>query len=75
MTPKVHQVLHGYSDGHRMIAGSLSLSSAESRTMVVMSDLSGHGVRPGPEGYLTGYPLEGGGRYVFGSLDGGQARD
>lgn len=65
MTPKVHQVLHGYSDGHRMIAGSLSLSSAESRTMVVMSDLSGPGVRPGPEGYLTGYPLEGGGRYVL----------
>ena len=65
MPPKVHQVLHGYSDGHRMISGSLSLSSAEARTMVVMSDLSGAGVRPSPSGYLTGYPLEGGGRYVL----------
>lgn len=65
MASKVHQVLHGYSDGHRMISGSVSLSSAEARTMVVMSDLSGPGVRPGPAGYLTGYPLEGGGRYVL----------
>lgn len=32
--------------------------------MVVMSDLSGSSVRPGPSGYLTGYPLEGG-RYVL----------
>lgn len=65
MQRKIHQVLHGYSDGHRMIAGSLSLSSAEARTMVVMSDLSGAGVRPGSSGYLTGYPLEGSGRYVL----------
>lgn len=48
-----------------MIAGSMSLSSAEARTMVVMSDLSGAGVRPGPSGYLTGYPLDGSGRYVL----------
>jgi hypothetical protein len=65
MPLKVHQVLHGYSDGHRLISGSLSLSSAEARTMVVMSDLSGAGVRPRLSGYLTGYPLESGGRYVL----------
>lgn len=48
-----------------MISGSLSLSSAEARIMVVMSDLSGPGVKAGTSGYLTGYPLEGAGKYVL----------
>lgn len=65
MTLVVHQTLHGYSDGHRLIAGSLSLSSAEARIMVVMSDLSGPGVKADASGYLTGYPLEGAGKYVL----------
>lgn len=65
MTMVVHQTLHGYSDGHRLISGSLSLSSAEARIMVVMSDLSGPGVRPESTGYLTGYPLESAGKYVL----------
>lgn len=33
--------------------------------MVVMSDLSGPGVKPEESGYLTGYPLEGLGKYVL----------
>ena len=33
--------------------------------MVVMSDLSGPGVKPDASGYLTGYPLEGAGKYVL----------
>ncbi|WP_420142132.1 hypothetical protein, partial [Sphingomonas sp.] len=61
----VQQTLHGYSDGHRLIAGSVSLSSVDARTMLVMSDLSGPGVKPPPSGYLTGYPLDGSGRYVL----------
>lgn len=61
----VQQTLHGYSDGHRLIAGSLTLSSADARTMQVMSDLSGPGVKPAASGYLTGYPLEGSGKYVL----------
>jgi len=61
----VQQTLHGYSDGHRLIAGSVTLSSADARTMLVMSDLSGPGVKPPPSGYLTGYPLDGSGRYVL----------
>ena len=65
MAPIVHQALHGYSDGHRLIASSLSLSNAHARTMVVMSDLSGPGVKPDSTGYLTGYPLEGTGKYVL----------
>lgn len=65
MAPVVHQALHGYSDGHRLISSSVPLSSNDARTMVVMSDLSGPGVKPEPSGYLTGYPLEGTGKYIL----------
>jgi len=65
MTPTIHQTLHGYNDGHRLISGSLTLNSDDARTMVVMSDLSGSRVKPEVTGYLTGYPLEGAGKYVF----------
>jgi len=65
MTPTINQALHGYNDGHRLIASSISLSSADARTMIVMSDLSGAGVKPEVTGYLTGYPLEGAGKYVL----------
>lgn len=65
MAIAVQQALHGYSDGHRLISSSLQLSSADARTMLVMSDLSGPGVKPDALGYLTGYPLEGAGKYVL----------
>jgi len=61
----VHQALHGYNDGHRLIASSLSLDAPDARVMLVMSDLSGPGVKPSSHGYLTGYPLENSGRYVL----------
>jgi len=61
----VHQALHGYNDGHRLIASSLSLDAADGRVMLVMSDLSGPGIKPSDGGYLTGYPLEHSGKYVF----------
>jgi len=61
----VHQALHGYNDGHRLISSSLPLGSVEARLMLVMSDLSGPGVKPPPSGYLTGYPLEKFGKYVL----------
>lgn len=64
-TVTVHQALHGYNDGHRLIASSLPLESAEARLMLVMSDLSGSGVKPTSAGYLTGYPLEKFGKYVL----------
>lgn len=61
----LHQTLHGYSDGHRLIAGSTPLDPSDARIMLVMSDLSGPGVKPPRGGYLTGYPLEKSGKYVF----------
>lgn len=65
MTPTIHQALHGHNDGHRLIASSVSLSTVDTRTMIVMSDLSGAGVKLEVSGYLTGYPLEGAGKYVL----------
>lgn len=61
----VHQALHGYNDGHRLISSSLTIEPSDARVMLVMSDLSGPGLKPSPEGYLTGYPLEKTGRYVL----------
>jgi hypothetical protein len=61
----LHQALHGYSDGHRLISSSFPLEAPDARVMLVMSDLSGPGVRPSPNGYLTGYPLEKSGKYVL----------
>jgi hypothetical protein len=61
----VHQALHGYNDGHRLISSSLSLDASDAHVMLVMSDLSGSGMKPSADGYLTGYPLEKSGKYVL----------
>lgn len=55
---EVHQFLHGYSDGHRLIEGSVKLPGELARLMLKMSDLSGSSVVSGFERYITGYPLE-----------------
>ncbi len=62
---KLDQTLHGYSEGHRLVAGSLKLGQRDARSMLVLSDASGSGVRIPPEGYLTGYPLADAGKYVL----------
>lgn len=54
----IHQFLHGYADGHRLIEGSLKLPNEAARLMLRMSDLSGSSVVKGFEHYLTGYPLD-----------------
>lgn len=62
---QIHQALHGYVDGHREIASSLKLKPQDSKTMLILSDLSGSGVRVADEGYLTGYPLTDSGYYAI----------
>jgi hypothetical protein len=62
---QVHQALHGYRDGHQLLASSLELSQEQQWQMLVMTDLSGPSFRSGFDGYLTGYPLDGGGFYCF----------
>ena len=54
----IHQFLHGYSDGHRLIEGSLKLPNDAALLMLRMSDVSGSSVVKGFEHYLTGYPLD-----------------
>lgn len=65
MATKVHQALHGYSDGHRQLASSLSLSPKDSKLVLVMSDVSGPGVSSEGISYLTGYPLPDAGVYAI----------
>lgn len=61
----IHQAIHGYRDGHRLLGSSLPLSTDASRAMLVLSDMSGPSMHPGFTEYLTGYPLPGTERFVF----------
>jgi hypothetical protein len=54
---QLHQMLHGYADGHRLIASSTTLPPADLRLMLQLSDSAGLGARIPDAGYLTGYPL------------------
>jgi hypothetical protein len=54
---KVQQTIHGYADGHRQLATSVTLKPRDIKTMLVLSDISGPGARIDDHGYLTGYPL------------------
>jgi len=54
---KIHQALHGYSDGHRLIKASRNLPADVERTMLVLSDMSGASMVQGFENYVTGYPI------------------
>lgn len=61
----IHQAIHGYRDGHRLLSGSIQLDADASRTMLVMSDMSGPSMYPGFETYLTAYPVPGTDLIVF----------
>lgn len=61
----VHQALHGYDDGHRLLAASLKLPKDVERLMLPLSDLSGQGSGGMFEPYLTGYPLKSIACYAF----------
>ena len=62
---EIDQVLHGYNDGHRMLATSMEINKEANRTMLVMSDMSGPSMQDGFEEYITGYPLPNSKIYVF----------
>ena len=61
----LHQVLHGYKDGHRALASSVELDVQDKKTLLILSDISGPGSRLETSGYLTGYPLPNAGLYAF----------
>lgn len=58
-TSSIHQAIHGYRDGHRLLSSSTPLPPDASRTMLVLSDMSGPSMQPGFDEYLTAYPLPG----------------
>lgn len=60
-----HQVLHGYNDGHQLLASSLALPRSVRTRMLLLTDLSGPSVVKGFESYLTGFPLSHEGLYAF----------
>ncbi len=62
---QLHQTLHGYSGGHRLLASSVELDAASRKDMGVLSDLSGTVMAKGYETYLTAYPLPSAELYVF----------
>lgn len=61
----IHQAIHGYRDGHRLLSSSTPLGSDAARAMLVLSDMSGSSMQPGFDEYLTGYPLPGTEYFVF----------
>lgn len=62
---ELEQTLHGYQDGHSLVSSSIKLSTSSRRTMLVLSDMSGSSMTRGFDSYLTCYPLESEGCYVF----------
>lgn len=62
---EVHQALHGYAEGHRQLAASISLKPRDAKTLLILSDISGPGARLDDDGYLTGYPLTDTGVYAL----------
>lgn len=54
----VEQVLHGYSNGHRLLQASLALSDQDNKKMLILSDLAGNEFVKGFEKYFTGYSLD-----------------
>ncbi|MGH7434954.1 MAG: hypothetical protein ACRENE_04705 [Polyangiaceae bacterium] len=61
----LHQALHGYADGHRLLASSISLKSRDAKVVATLSDASGSTANVGDTGYLTGYPLPDAGLYAL----------
>ena len=53
----VHQTLHGYADGHRLLASSTPLSTENQHLIALLSDISGHSAGVTFEHYLSGYPV------------------
>lgn len=51
---KINQALFGYSNGHRLLASSIKLSTNSKRLMERLSDLSGNEISQNSDGYYTG---------------------
>jgi hypothetical protein len=61
----VHQVLHGYDHGHRLVASSRDIHDDDLRLIDRLSDASGQRYVRDNDGYVTGYPLPSGELYAL----------
>lgn len=62
---EIHQALHGYLNGHQLLACSKELSIYAKKTLLFQSDLTGSMVESGYDSYITGYPIKDSNIYVF----------
>lgn len=62
---QLNQLLHGYDEGHRLLAGSVKPEGQSAKTLLALSDLSGQGLDLSSDGYMTGYPLSEMGTYAL----------
>lgn len=56
-TLRIHQALHGYRDGHRLLQCSIRLSPEGHSLLLANSDATGPAVQHGFETYLSGFGL------------------
>lgn len=61
----IHQTLHGYKEGHKLLSHSVDLTPQERNGLLLLSDHSGTGKDLSFSNYLTGYPVPGGRFYAF----------
>lgn len=61
----LQQTVHGYSEGHRLLAASFKLSAKDAKVLLQLSDAASSGLRVDDDAYLTGYPLVDSGYYVL----------
>lgn len=61
----IHQALHGYRDGHRLLASSTKIDDADQRRMLVLSDSADARHISPEQPLLTAYPLPSGSFHVL----------
>ncbi len=62
---QIHQVLHGYRNGHQLLAASAEFSFSDRRLLDSMSDGAGIDSTNCRDGYITGYILPESQKYVL----------
>jgi GTPase-associated protein 1, N-terminal domain type 1 len=61
----IHQALHGYRDGHRLLASSTKIDDADQRRMLVLSDSADARHISPEQPLLTAYPLPSGSFHIL----------
>lgn len=61
----INQTLHGYANGHQMLAASCKWTLDERKKLDTLSDLNGQCDEKNFKDYYTGYPINGGTQYVI----------